>query len=371
MNYSKIGTIEGIFLICIGILNQSILYLPQTIFNVCGHSSIINVIYISIIFLAFLILFMKWYKPFHGQDILDISHYLGGNILKIITGILFIIFYLIMTSIMLRTFASGIKEAYFSNIDLKLILFTFAIIVFISHKFGKNSIIRCNTVTTFLTIISLIVLIFSIAPNIVVERMFPILGNGINSTFIEGIGNIYAFSGVCMIFFISPMIKDPKSMNKIIIISYCIVALGLLIIVSTLLLGLGFLLHVNEISPIYLLINSIQYGKFIQNPESLFILIWVLSIISFLCVFTMLIITITQKVLNLKDYKILSGIVTNLIFILALIPKHSADILFVSSKLYKFFQISVVFLYSTSILGIAYYKKKHANSKQLEEVKNE
>ena len=47
MNYSKVGTIEGIFLICIGILNHSILYLPQSIFNICGTASILNIIYIS------------------------------------------------------------------------------------------------------------------------------------------------------------------------------------------------------------------------------------------------------------------------------------------------------------------------------------
>ncbi len=371
MNYSKVGTIEGIFLICIGILNHSILYLPQSIFNICGTASILNIIYLSVIVLAFLCLFMKWYKYFRGQDIIDISKYLGGNILKNISGILFIIFYFIITSIMLRNFTEGIHTSYFHYIDLKIILFILLSIVFIANKFGKSSIIKCNTLITFLMIISLIILAVSVIPNIDISKMFPLLGNGIEATFIEGIGNLYAFSGICIIFFIAPMLRDPNSLNKITIISYSILSSILFLVIFILLLGLNFLLYVNELSPMYLLVRSIQFGKFFQNPESLFILIWILSIISFLCVFSMIIILIVQKLLNLKDSTALSGIVTNLIFIFALLPKNFSEIIFVSSKLYRTFQVCIVFIYSFSILGLAYLKRKHQDLNHLKEIKNE
>lgn len=359
MNYAKIGTIEGIFLICIGIFNHAILYLPHSIFDTCGTSSILNIIYISVIFLLFLILFIKCYTHFHGKDILDISKYLGGPILKFITGILFIIFYFTITSIMARNFTEGINIAYFPHINLKLIILTFFIIVFLANKFGKSSVIKCNTLITFIMIISLLILVLSLIPNISIDRMYPIFGNGINATFIQGLGNLYAFSGICMIFFISPMLADSNSLNKIVIISYFIISIILFLMISTLLLALNFLLNVNEVSPIYLLLKSIQFGNFIQNPELFFILTWILSIMSFLCVYSMLIILITQKLLNLKDSTALSAIVANLMFVFALLPKNFAEIVYVSSGIYKWLQISIVFIYSFIILILAHFKKEH------------
>ena len=367
MNYSKIGTIEGIFLLCIGILNHIILYLPQSIVNICGTSSIINVIYICTIFLIILLLFIKWYKPFYGQDILDISNYLGGKTLKYISGILFSILFLLITSILLRNFAEAIYTAYFSHIDIKLIIFFFAFIVFIAINFGKTSIIRCNTLITFAMIISLIILIISLIPNIDIYNMYPLLGNGIKATFIEGIGNLYAFSGICIIFFISPMLKKPESLSKITISAYCIVSSILFLVICSLLLSLSFLLNVNELSPIYLLFNTIQFGKFFQDPKSLFILIWILSIISFLSVFLMLIVIIIQKLLNFKNFSALSGSTTSLLFIFTLIPKNLSEIIFISSDLYKYFQIAIVFIYGFLILGFAYFKKNN----ELKEIKNE
>lgn len=366
MNYSKVGTIEGIFLICIGILNHAILYLPKSIFNVCGNASILNTIYISVILLIFLIIFIKLYKPFYGQDILDISKYLGGNILKVLTGLLFIAFYFIMTSIMLRNFAEGVNLAYFSQVNIKVVLCIFILGVYIGNKFGKSSIIKCNTIIFFFMIISFTLLIVSVVPNIELNRVFPIWGNGINSVFVQGIGNLYVFSGISIIFFISPMLRNPESLNKIVLISYCIISVILFLIVAVLLLALNFLLEVTELSPIYLLVKSVNFGKFFQNPESIFILVWILSIISFLCVFSMLIITIMQKLLNLQDSTALSGLIANLTFIFTLIPRNFSDIIFVVSNLYKWFQILLVFVYSFIVLGIAYFKKtKKSISKEV------
>lgn len=367
MNYSKIGTIEGIFLLCIGILNHTILYLPQSIFNVCSTASILNVVYICALFLIILLLFIKWYKPFIGHDILDISNYLGGKILKYISGLLFIVLCLLISSIMLRNFAEGIYTAYFSHIDIKLIIFFFAFIVFMAIKFGKISIVRSNTIITFIMIISLIILIVSIIPRIELSNMYPLLGNGINATFIEGIGNLYAFSGICIIFFISPMLKNPESLSKITIFTYCIVSSILFLVICSLLLSMPFLLNVNELSPIYLLSSTIQFSEFFQDPKSLFILIWILSIISFLSVLLMFIVIIIQKLFNFKDFSALSGTISSLLFIFALMPKNLSEIIFISSDIYKYIQIGIVFIYGFLILGLAYLKKHQ----ELKEIKNE
>lgn len=371
MNYSKVGTIEGILLICIGILNHTILYLPQIFFNQCSTGSTLNIVYITLIAFIFICIFMKLYKYFHGQDIVDISKYLGGNVLKYITGFLYISFFLIMTSAMIRNFAESVYTVYFSKIDFKIILLMFFIIIFFANKFGKTSIIRVNTIVAVLMLLSIVVLTISIFPNIDINKLFPILGNGSSSIFLKGIGNIYAFSGFCMLFFISPLLKEPGSLNKITVISFSIISTILFIVIVVLLLGFNFLLYVKELSPIYLLVRSIEYGNFFQNPEALFVLVWILSIISFASIFCMITIIIVQKLFNYKDYTALSGIVTNSIFVLSLLPRNFSDIIFLFSNFLQHFQIFMVFIYSFAILGLAYLKKKIECSHILKEVQNE
>ena len=86
----KIGTIEAIALIVTIIINQIILNLPDVIISTTGSSSWINVIYISIIAIIFCALICKLFKPFNSNDILDVSEYLGGKVLKFIIGIAFV-----------------------------------------------------------------------------------------------------------------------------------------------------------------------------------------------------------------------------------------------------------------------------------------
>ena len=88
MNLSKLGSLEAIAFTIIVMLNNIVLNLPKSILSKCGSSSIINVIYISIIGFIFLSIILKLFKKFKGYDILDISEFLGGKAFKIIVGIL-------------------------------------------------------------------------------------------------------------------------------------------------------------------------------------------------------------------------------------------------------------------------------------------
>ena len=90
MNSDKLNTIEATFLVIIVTLAHIILNLPNTILSSVGSSAIINVLYISFLTFMFFLIINKLFSPFPGKDILDISEYIGGKTLKIITNILFL-----------------------------------------------------------------------------------------------------------------------------------------------------------------------------------------------------------------------------------------------------------------------------------------
>ena len=121
MNVTKIGSFEAIALLLIVSINHLLLNMPQTIIDTCGSASLLNTVYTTILafIIAYLILFLL-FKKFPSCDILDVSNYLGGKVLKNIIGILCGIYMLTLSSVFLRNFAEGLKLIYFFDAPIKI-----------------------------------------------------------------------------------------------------------------------------------------------------------------------------------------------------------------------------------------------------------
>ena len=94
MSTEKIGKIEAICLMLIIVINELIINVPNMIILDTKTGSTLNIIYVSILAVAFAYIICKLFKPFYGKDILDVSEYVGGRVLKIILGVLFILFFI-------------------------------------------------------------------------------------------------------------------------------------------------------------------------------------------------------------------------------------------------------------------------------------
>lgn len=361
---AKIGSIEAIALVCIGILNNTILYLHKSIFDVCNSSALLNIIYICLLCFIFGIIISKFFKKFPDKDIIDISELIGGKTLKYITSILYILFFLLICSMLLRNFSEGIKVTYFLRSPVYIIVLAFLLIPFLANIFGPSAIVRCNLIVTPIMVISFIITFISVGPGFTFQRIFPILGNGINETFFIGASNIFALSGICILFFLPPMLKDTSKFKHITLISIFTSGILLTFSIGSLLLSLPFIFNISELSPVYLLIRSANLGTFLQNPEAIFILIWILSFMSFLSVFTMLIIYIIRKFTKHYNPYIYSFVVITVLFILSMIPKNLAILNILESSIYKSFSILLVYIYSFIILLIGFLKAKTPTFKE-------
>ena len=119
MNNIKLSNLESIGLVLIIIINHVILNFSKSIISNTGSSSAINILFIGIIVLLLVQLILFLFKHFSGQDILDVSQYLGGKILKSITGFLFISYFIVFTSILLRSFSENLKIIYLNCCNLE------------------------------------------------------------------------------------------------------------------------------------------------------------------------------------------------------------------------------------------------------------
>lgn len=364
MGNQKIGTLEGISLILIVIISHLLLNIPQTIINTCGTSSSLNIIYLSIISILICCLIVWLMKKFPNSDVIDISDYLGGRILKTIVGIIIIAYALFFAEILLRNAVEALKIIYYFNSRVTFVAIFFILTPIIANIFGERAIIKCNLIITPLIIVVLLIAFISVSPLFVWQRIFPIFGYGINNTFgIDGLSNIFAYNGLLVVMLLLPLLSTPKNFKKISITAIFISCILLFLFVTTLLLAFPYVLSVESIAPIYLMVVNTQFSTFFQRPEALFIFVWILFFMSYLNVIIMFCLRIFKKVTKIENTKAMSYSFSTLLFIFTFIPIGMTEVRFLENTVYKYSTIILTFFISFAILIGANIKYKILNKK--------
>lgn len=357
MSNSKIGTINAIFLclsIAVAYVTSS---LPKTLINETRSSILLNLLYVTFIVLLVVLLICKLFKKFPGLDILDISKFLGGNVFKNIVGLFFVAFFIITCSMMLRNLCEGLVVVYYPLTNHVFLVLAFIISIAFVNRLGFNSTINVTSIVFPIVFISVILLFLGNLENFSFQRVFPVLGNGFNDTFVLGLKNIGLFAGVAFLYFLPPMLKEPEKLKKISIVTVICTGVFIILCVATLLFMFSFYSSSDEIIPLFSAARHIEFGTFFQRFESVFLLIWIVSFCCFLSVSCKFSTHIFNKMFNLSDTKPVLNLFTILIFAFSLLPKNYSISNLYETNIYRYFGIMVVFVLSLSVLILANIKK--------------
>ena len=364
MNSDKLNTIEATFLVIVITLVHIILNLPNTILSSVGSSAIINVIYVSFLTLIFFLIINKLFNSFPGKDILDVSEYVGGRPLKIITNILYTLSLTFICGILILDFSEMLKLIYFPDAATPFIVGIFLLTAVIVNKIGFKNVVKVNTLIVFVVLITVVIIFAASFNHIDYQRIFPIMGKGVNETFISGILNIYAFAGLIYLYLIKPNLRNEKDYKKVGIASIILSGLYLLLSVASLLFLFPFLTTGTETLSIYMSTRTIEFGKFFERTDALFILVWIFAFLSYLSVIISYLTKINKKVWNAQHSSPIIYIIALITLIVTLIPTNSTQVRFIEDYIYKYLSIFVVFVYSFLILLIGYLKKNNYMAKR-------
>lgn len=363
MANQKIGTISAIMVTLSIVVSYITISLPRTFINETKSAVLLNIIYVTAIVLFLTLLICRLFKNFSGLDILDISNFLGGNILKNIVGGLFIFYFIVSSSIMLRNFSEGIVIVYYPLTNYVFIILMFIIALALTNRLGFNSTLNAASIIFPLILISAILLFCGNLDNFSFRRIFPIVGDGFYNTFVLGLKNIGAFGGIAYLYFLPPMLKEPEKFKKIAVISVIITSLFIILCVATLLFMFSFFISTDEIMPLFSAARHIEFGSFFQRFESVFLLIWIISFCCYLSITCKFSAHIFNKMFNLSDMKPILNIFILLIFAISLLPKNYAISNFFKTNIYRYFRISIGYILGIAILILANIKKKKVGEK--------
>lgn len=358
MHTSKIGTMEAIMILLTIVVTHTILSLPKNLLSITKSATIINIIYVSLLALLLVIFIVRLFKKFPGMDILDISEYLGGSLFKKLLGILFISYFLVSSSILLRNFCECLKIVYFPDTDLLFLILLFIIAICIANRLSFTATLKTNLLVIPIVLASVVFLFLANLRNFTLERMYPLLGEGFFNTFVTGIGNISAFGGIAYLYFLPPLLKKPEQYKKIAITSIIITGIYLLLTIATILFMFSFFITEDEILPLFSAARYIEFGTFFQRLESIFLLIWISVFCCYLSVVMKFSVLILQKITLLKDTNILLPCIGLTMLAISLFPENYAISKFYETTIYRYLVWGFILFANIAILLFANFKKR-------------
>jgi len=366
MSSSKINVLEAIMLILTIVVTRTILSLPRNMLVLTKSATLLNLIYISIIAILISYFIYRLLSNFPGSDIIDISEFLGGKALKTIIGIIFIAYFIVSSSILLRNFCESLKIIYYPMTNIIFIILLFIIALCFSNRLDFSATLKTNTLILPIVLASMVFLFFANMNKFTPQRIFPLFGDGIFQTFGLGLTNLASFGGIAYLYFLPPLLKEPKDMKKVTLLAIGICAIYLILCVSTLLFMFSFFIDTNEITPLYNATRYIEFGSFFQRLESIFLLIWILAFACYLSIVSKFSMRIFQKITNIENKKALIDVFGLLIFGLSLVPKNYAISENFETKIYPYLVLGIVFVLSISVLILANLSKKKKDNPRKE-----
>jgi len=357
MENTRIGNAEAIALIITVIINHIILNMTKVIISSSDSAAILNTVYISAIALILSYIIYTLLKMFPTFDILDISNFLGGRILKVIIGVLFSFYFIFFSGTLLKNFAYCLQIIYYTSTNTFFIIVVFLIATVFVCNLKNNALFRSNLLIIPFIVISICILFLGNSGDFVFQNVFPVLGHGVNATFLNGISNLFAFQGLLHILFLPPRLKDVTKLRKISLLSITFSALYLLVSVAVALFLFDTSVTNSLLLPLYSAARYIEFGTFFQRLDSIFMLTWIISFVSYLSIIVSTCCNIFQKITHIQSTKFSTTLIAFIMLVVTFFSKNYAVSTFFTDTVYKYaffviLGISIIIMCLASVLKL-------------------
>ena len=357
MNNVKIGNKEAIALLVTITFNHIILNVTKSIISLTSSASLLNILYISILVIIYTCAICYFLKKFPTFDIIDISNYLGGNVLKWIIGLAYVAYFIFWAGILLHLFSSFLQIIYFPTTKLFYIILLFLISAISACSMKHNSVYRAIFIFFPFLVFSIILLFLANFSYYEVEKIYPIFGNGLFTTFVTGLCNMFAFQALAYIYFMPPLLKNPEELKKISVTAIVLSSVFLLLSIAVIIFMFSGFLETNELMPLYSATKYVKFGTFFRKPDSIYLLIWIVAFMSYLSITLKFSNNILRKLTNFQNETLFNILIAFAIFLVSLWPKNYAFSTYCSNIVYKYSFFILVIGISFILLFFATIKK--------------
>jgi len=300
------------------IISTATLFLPSFVIEYAGRDGWMSPFLALLVGIAIVLTVTKLGDIYPTFTPIEYSEKILGKWLGKVVGLLFILFYIRVTSLIVRQISTTINTNILLNSTQPTVTLMLFIVTAYAVKKGLESIARINVFILLMTGIAMFAsLIFLINGGIHVYNITPVFSKGMMPIVRGSIPIIRWIGEIVSIAFIIPFIDNKKKVRKYSIIGviWSIVTLSVFIILDVMLFGAKL-----SASFAYVTLEAIRMTNilnYVQRAEIVFLVPWMLSNFVKLSFFYYITVLVVARYFKMDDYKKLVLPVGTIIFSLS------------------------------------------------------
>lgn len=355
---AKIGNFETACLLLNMISSKIILDFPRSVSEDAGTAGWLMVLLVSVVMILLFSLITKLYRKYAGQDLLDVGETAMGVFGRTLTGLLFLVQFLILVPVVMREFAEDIKVISLTSTPVSVILLLFTAGMVAGAWLGLETLARIHVLTVPILAGAFVLILLLNIPNFDTSRLAPWLGLGADAILRKGISNLSLFSEYIVLFFMLPYLSKKDDFGGI--GRYALIVSGLFLVLTSLCYALIYQYPATTemFLPMYQVTREISLGRFFTRIESAFIVIWTSSAFLYLSSGLYFITWLFQKSFGLKYQKPLILPFTVLIYALSIFPENLYSALQIEMVYFRTWSWILSIIFPLLLLGIAAVRRR-------------
>lgn len=273
----KIGVLEAIWLVTLAISAKVFFSSPSTLAGLVGNTGWYMTLISALIALVGFMFIYLLLKRFPGKDLMEIFDISLGRFLGFAFSGILALYLLFKAMTRIAEFNEVIKVYVFPLSPNWLIIGIYAVCVFSLCILGLESIARFAKLLIYFLLAGVIVLLILNIQNYHTNYLYPIFGYGLEKTLTNGIMRSSVYGEVILLAIFARSMQGTNHIKKEGIIG--IVLSAALISLSLLAYTLTFPYYTAKdiTAPMYEMATLIDYGRFLQRVEPIFLFVWITS----------------------------------------------------------------------------------------------
>ena len=319
----RLSGIQISILVASTMIGTGLMSFPRRVAEAGKAAGITYVVISSGLIVLFTALTAWLNKKFPDMTVIEYSEVLLGKVMSKIIVIIFALFYVLVSSMVLRSFADIVKAFLLENTPLEVIIIGMLILAAYLSKNGINPIVRlCET---FFPVFSLSILLFLILAlqNFDAINIYSLWQINIKDMFRTMVETLDVFLGFEVVLFAGAFALDRKNLVKFSIAGSLFAAL-LNIISLVIAIGVftvGGLEY--QMYPLLELSKSVVFpGAFAERFDLFFAIFWVLAVFTTVAVVYYLAAFNITRVVGLRNYRPMCIILMPVVYFISLIPQN-------------------------------------------------
>jgi len=268
-----ISTNQYVWMLYSVITAFTVLEVPGILIYYAGRDAWISVVGAWFLDVLLAIVYAYMGLRFPGQNLVQYSMTILGKFAGRIVGSMFPLFFLMVTSLVMRFLVTLITKLFLPKTPMEVLLAIGYILIAYGVRKGIETIARVCEVLGPIFLLSMITLFVLLIPKVQLHRLKPMLTQGVYP-FLTGIPFILSFIGICIIMgMYIPICSRPKNgfLGKLIAVSIGAAMTIILVIFSISVFGAE--QAGNMINPGFQLVRLANIGSFLERLEIILLIV--------------------------------------------------------------------------------------------------